>query len=52
MFATEFMIPVIFYARTPDFIFPPCWNTILFMKNVKKQLNSTLVYVFKIQLQF
>jgi len=52
MFATEFLIPVIFYTRTPDFVSPPCWNNILFMKNVEKQLNSPLICVFKIQRPF
>ena len=52
MFNTEFLIPDIFYTRTPNFVSPPCWNNILFMKNMQKQLNSTSICVWKIQHPF
>ena len=52
MFVIDFLIPVIFYIRTPNFVSPPCWNNILFMKNIEKQLNSTLICILKIQRQF
>ena len=52
MFVTGFLIPVIFCTRTSYFVSPPCWNNILFVKNLEKFLNSTLICVFKIQRQF
>jgi len=52
MFATEFLIPVILYTRTPNFLSPPGWNYILFKKTIEKQLNSTLICVSKTQCPF